>query len=230
MCACKHRSRGVGVAYVLALIAGSLTSVADDRPPLQVMATPLPAGHYALDQSHSTITFRVSHLGFSFYTGSFSGFDATLDFNPAQLASAELAATIEVTSLGIPAPPEGFLATLLGPEWLNAGEFPQMTYRSRQVTPTGTNTAQVAGDLMLNGKTVPVTFDVTFNGGYAGIPGFDPQARVGFSAQGTLHRSDFGIANGLPPAGSTMGVGDEVRFWIETEFSGPPLQETPSNN
>jgi hypothetical protein len=34
----------------------------------------------------------------------------------------------------------------------------------------------------------------TYNGGYAGMPNMDPQARVGFSAHGSFKRSDFAIA------------------------------------
>jgi len=49
----------------------------------------------------------------------------------------------------------------------------------------------------------------------------DPHARIGFSAHGTLKRSDFGIAFGIPQPGSTMGVSDAVEFSIEAEFSGP---------
>ncbi len=55
-----------------------------------------------------------------------------------------------------------------------------MTYRSTKVNPTGANTAKAEGELTLNGKTVLVTLDITFNGGYAGMAGFDPNARVGF--------------------------------------------------
>lgn len=34
-------------------------------------------------------------------------------------------------------------------------------------------------------------------------------------------RSAFGMTCGLPPAGTTMGVGDEVAIEIETEFTRP---------
>ena len=34
------------------------------------------------------------------------------------------------------------------------------------------------------------------------------------------------LTYGLPPEGSTMGVGDEVKFWIDAEFTGPPVEET----
>ena len=63
----------------------------------------------------------------------------------------------------------------------------------------------------------------TYNGGYAGMPNMDPQARVGFSARGSFKRSDFGIAYGVPAPGTTMGVGDLIDFSIEAEFTGPPL-------
>jgi polyisoprenoid-binding protein YceI len=52
----------------------------------------------------------------------------------------------------------------------------------------------------------------------------DPNARIGFSAQGTLQRSDFGMTYGIPEPGTKMGVSDRVEIIIETEFSGPPLQ------
>jgi len=64
--------------------------------------------------------------------------------------------------------------------------------------------------------------DAKYNGGYAGHP-YDPNARIGFSAQGSFKRSDFGVSYGIPEAGTTFGVGDEVDVILETEFSGPPL-------
>jgi polyisoprenoid-binding protein YceI len=71
--------------------------------------------------------------------------------------------------------------------------------------------------------------ETTFNGGYAGHP-YDPQARIGFSARGSLKRTLFGVSEGVPPPGSTMGVGDDVSIEIETEFNGPkftPAEATP---
>jgi polyisoprenoid-binding protein YceI len=69
--------------------------------------------------------------------------------------------------------------------------------------------------------TRPVTLAVTFNGGYAGHP-LDPfGARIGFSAHGSLMRSAFGISEGIPPAGSSFGVGDAVEILIEAEFTRP---------
>ena len=72
----------------------------------------------------------------------------------------------------------------------------------------------------MHGATRPVVLEASYNGGYIGHP-MDPHARIGFSAHGTLKRSEFGIDFGIPQPGSTMGVSDAVDFTIEAEFSGP---------
>lgn len=180
----------------------------------------LPAGEYRLDKSHASVTFTVSHLGFSTYTAGFDDIDATLNFDPASPAASRLSAVIRPASLDLPAPPEGFLNDMLGETWFNAAAFPEITFQSTSVIQTGPETADVAGDLTLRGITKPVTLAVVFNGGWEGIPP-DPFARAGFSATGTLKRSDFGMAFGIPEPGSEMGVSDEVAFAIETEFTGP---------
>ena len=181
-----------------------------------------PAGEYRVDASHADLAFRVNHIGFSMYTARFERWDATLQFDPANPEAMSVTATIDVRSLALPAPPAGFIEEMLGPQWFNAAQHPEMIFRSTLVERTGPNTARVTGDLTLHGITKPVTLEARFNGGYAGHP-MDPHGRIGFSAHGILKRSEFGIAYGVPAEGSTMGVFDEVEIVIETEFTGPPL-------
>lgn len=186
----------------------------------------LPAGVYKTDPSHSTLIFHVTHLGFSNYTASFSTFNTELTLDPAAPENAKVTATIDLASLTLPAPPKGFKDELLNDQWLDRKTTPQMTFESTGVTKTGPATADVAGNLTLKGITKPVTLQVTFNGGYEGHP-MDPHARIGFSAKGVLKRSDFNVSLGIPVPPSTMGVGDEVSFEIETELSGPELKTAP---
>jgi polyisoprenoid-binding protein YceI len=101
-----------------------------------------------------------------------------------------------------------------------------MTFRSTKIELTGADTARITGDLTLRGATHPVTLEAKFNGGYAGHP-YDPNARIGFSARGSLKRTMFGVSEGVPPPGSKMGVGDDVTIEIETEFNGPPQANAP---
>lgn len=184
---------------------------------------PVPAGTYTLDKAHASLLFRVSHMGYSMFTAQFSDFDAKLEFNPARPEAAQLTATIDATSINTDFPwPEkvDFDAQLQNKKWLHTTKYPTITYRSTGIEVTGDNTFLVHGELTIRGITKPVAMHVTFNGGYPGMA-LDPNARIGFSAHGTLQRSDFGIDFGILPPNSNMGVGDTVEFIIEAEFNGP---------
>jgi polyisoprenoid-binding protein YceI len=199
-------------------------SAAKDAP-AQPTVVDVPAGDYTLDKSHASLIFRVNHLGFSNYTARFKHFDAQLEFDPANLSASSVNVTVDPRSLETDFPDPAtldFNAELQGEKWLDAAKFPAITFRSTAVEVTGSNTLRITGDFSLHGVTRPLTLDATFNGGYAGHP-MDPHARIGFSAHGTLKRSEFGIAYGIPAPGTKMGVSDEVAVTIETEFSGPPL-------
>ena len=213
----------VAALAAAAALAGS--AVAADAPPPSPLR--IPAGNYTLDKAHSSLVFRVSHLGFSSFTGRFARFDARLFFDPTRPTVARLDVTIDPRSIESDNPPSGFLAMLQGADWLDAERYPEMKFRSTSVSSLGGRKLRVRGDLTLHGTTKPIELVATFNGGYAGHP-MDPHARIGFSARSRLKRSDFGISLGIPPPGSQMGVGDAVELFIETEFNGPPLPGSPA--
>jgi polyisoprenoid-binding protein YceI len=182
-----------------------------------------PAGQYQLDKSHASLQLRVSHLGFSTYTTRFSRFDAELTFDPNHIAASKVVTTVETSSLEMDAAPTMCLDIVKGPQMLDTAKFPKIVFRSERVRVTGAKSIEISGTLDLHGVTRPVILTGTFNGGYAGVPKMDPHARVGFSAHGSLKRSDFGINFGVPAPGTTMGVGDLIDISIEAEFTGPPL-------
>ena len=215
--ACALVALAAGSAGNSAMSAATTQSATAYPAPL-----PAPAGAYSLDKAHASLLFRVNHIGFSNFTGRFAHFDVKLYFDPANPTASTVTATIDPRSLETDNPPAGFLDMLHGAKWLNAAQFPQMIFRSSKIELTGTNAARIVGALTFHGVTRPVSLDAKFNGGYAGHP-FDPHARIGFSAHGSLKRSAFGIAEGIPAPGTTMGVSDDVEIIIEAEFSGPPL-------
>jgi len=186
----------------------------------------IPAGDYKLDPPHATFMFKVSHLGFSNFTGWFTTFAADLKLDPANPSAASLVATVDPASLTVNAPPDGFQEELRGENFVDAKQFPQITYRSTAIKMTGPNTADVIGDLTLHGVTKPVTLSMTYNGGYVGHI-YEPRARIGFSVHGTFKRSDFGIGGGVPKPGESMGVSDDVNVVIEAEFLGPEMKDPP---
>jgi len=226
----KHTNSAELRVLVAALVAATLglhsglsqATESAGPPPMAPMAAP-PAGTYKLDKSHASLVLRASHMGFSTYTTRFSRFDADLTFDPLNLAASKVVTTIDASSFEMDAAPQMCLDIMKGPQMLDTAKFPQIVFKSEKIRMTGAKTMEISGTLTLHGVTRPTVLVATYNGGYAGMPNMDPQARVGFSARGSFKRSDFGISYGVPAPGTTMGVGDLIDFSIEAEFTGPPL-------
>jgi polyisoprenoid-binding protein YceI len=219
-------SRFFAATVVVALLGlqGDISHAAEPAaPPAIPPVSAPPAGQYQLEKSHASLLFRVSHLGFSTYTTRFSRLDAELTFDPNNIPASQVATTIDASSLEMDAAPATCLDIVKGPKMLDTAKFPKIIFRSQKVRMTGARSMEISGTLDLHGVTRPVVLTGTFNGGYAGMPNMDPHARIGFSAHGSLKRSDFGITFGVPAPGTTMGVGDLIDFSIEAEFTGPPL-------
>lgn len=192
--------------------------------PLPAMAQDLPApiaGQYTLERAHSRLLFKVNHLGFSTYIAPFTDLAATLAFDPANPAAMTVSATIKAASVEtlFPDPAFDFNAVITGADLLDAAQFPEITFTSTAIALTGDRSADVTGDLTLHGVTRPLVLHVTYNGGWGSMPMDPTGARIGFSATGSLLRSDFGVGFGIPTPGTTMGVSDEVRIELEAEFT-----------
>jgi polyisoprenoid-binding protein YceI len=179
-------------------------------------ATPyeaMPGGLYELDKTHASLTWKVSHLGLSDYTARFTDFDAKLMYDPMEVENTKLIATVNPTSIETDYPGEkdfdGELVNKAG--WFNVEQFPEIEFRSTNIERVGDDKANVTGDLTFLGVTKPVILDVTFNKAMGNHP-FANKPALGFSATGTIKRSDFGMTKYIPQ------IGDEVDLLIEAEF------------
>jgi polyisoprenoid-binding protein YceI len=172
----------------------------------------VPAGTYAADPAHTNVLWSVSHFGLSNYIGRFSDIAATLVLDPANPANSKLTATIGADSVDTNFPGDkDFDGEIEGQMFFNAPQFPEITFTSTAIELTGEKTGKVTGDLTFHGVTKPVTLDVTLNQAYEAHP-MSKKPAVGFSATGTIKRSDFGVTALVGP------VSDDVKLTIETEF------------
>ncbi len=198
-------------AFVFAVPAAFLAACV--TPAEQTFATVAP-GNYRMDREHASLTWRVSHNGLSMYTARFTDFDATLDFDPANPAASSVSAVINALSVETdhPTKRESWNREIATDNrFLDGEDHPQIVFNSTGIEQTGEFTGLVTGDLTLLGITRPVTLEATYNG-TGSFPWTGSRDLVGFSARGTLKRSDFGM-NALIPI-----VGDEVEIIIEAEF------------
>jgi len=200
----------------LALAAGLLAVIlpAQANPTLDGVAS----GVYNLEKSHAFLTWTVKHNGISSYTVNFTDFNADLVFDANSPENSQLSVSINPTALNTNYPdPAGKVdwEAELGtdPKFMNANEFPSITFNSTSVDRTSDYQGTVTGDLNFLGVTKPVTLDVSY-GGVANPPWFGQRDVIGFTASTTITRSDFGQT-------SLAGI---ISDQVEIEFSGEFLQ------
>lgn len=173
-------------------------------------APALAADTYEFDPAHADVVFFVNHLGYSDTIGRFRTVAGTITLDRESLAESTIEVTIDAASLDTNHAERD--AHLRSPDFFNVQEFPEITFVSTAVEPTGEDQATVMGDLTMLGTTQPVTLDVTLNQiAPHPVPAYDGIETAGFSARGTLKRSDFGM-DYLAPS-----VGDEVELIFEIE-------------
>jgi polyisoprenoid-binding protein YceI len=189
--------------FALLLLIGFLaTPVMADSPPTMT------SGVYEMDTSHASITFKINHLGFSRYTGRFDKMEGTLNFDAATPEKSGLDVTIYPNSINTNN--VKLEEELRGDPWFNVIKYPRATFHATKVERTGATTGKITGDFTLMGVTRSVTLDTVLVGN--GKHPMNGKQVLGFSATGTLHRSDYKLSNFLPM------VGDDVTLEIEAEF------------
>lgn len=221
----KHRAIVTATAAMLVITTGGIiaapTIFAQGAP--QAPGAPDPsrvtAGTYAADPSHSLIGWEVNHFGFNDYYGIFGDVAGTLVIDPANLAAAKVDVTIPVANVTTAS--KGLTEHLLRPgkDGANPDFFGPAPAPARFVStgvvlprigPDEVTRATIAGNLTLNGVTKPVTFEAEFTG--AGNNPFNKKATIGFEAETSIKRSDFGVNYGIPL------VSDEVELDISVAF------------
>ena len=160
-----------------------------------------------LDPSHSEITFKVRHMMISNVKGEFKNFNVDLESEDENFRNVKASASIDTSSISTNNTDRD--NHLKSAEFFNAEAHPQITFETDSLND------EVTGNLTINGVTKPVKLDVDFGG-----INVDPwgQTKAGFSFEGKIKRSDFGLNwNAALEAGGVM-VSDEVKIAGELQF------------
>ncbi|AYO57184.1 hypothetical protein CO230_03005 [Chryseobacterium sp. 6424] len=160
-----------------------------------------------LDPTHSEITFKVRHMMISNVKGEFKTFNIELESEDDTFKNVKVTAKIDTNSINTNNTDRD--THLKSAEFFNAETHPEITFKATSLS------NDVTGTLTINGVSKPVVLDVDFGG-----INVDPwgQTKAGFSFEGKIKRSDFGLNwNATLEAGGVM-VSDEVKIAGELQF------------
>jgi polyisoprenoid-binding protein YceI len=167
------------------------------------------ADTFALDESHTSVIFGISHMGLSFTYGRFNKVAGEFTLDEADPSKSTFKITIDAAS--IDTGNAGRDKHLNSGDFLNTGEFPLITFESTKVATReveGKTVYDVTGNFTMHGVTKEVTIPLTLLGQGAGPRG---DQRAGFLTDAKLLRSDYGMTGNIP------AIGDEVAITISFE-------------
>lgn len=178
------------------------------------MAEQLPEpGAWTIDSMHSFVTFTVEHFTVALARGITAGPQGTITIAE-ELFSSSVHASIDVSTLTTANKMRD--GKILGPDVLDAGQFPTIDFASRALRETSPGQYALDGDLTMHGITRPVTLDLAARGV---ITDTWNKRRLGLTATTEIKRSDFDVlkfGHVALAAGGFM-VPDTLRVTIEIE-------------
>jgi polyisoprenoid-binding protein YceI len=162
---------------------------------------------YAIDPTHTFVTFEVTHFGTSTNRGRFDKKEGMVQFDRAG-KSGKVEVTIDASSINTGTGP--FTTHLQSPDFFNVKDFPSAKFVGDKFSFNGDKVTEVAGTLTLLGKTLPVTLKATNFNCYQ-----SPMLKrevCGGDFETTIQRSQWGVNYGL-----SVGIPDAVRLLIQVE-------------
>ena len=168
--------------------------------------------NWALDPAHSELQFKVKHLMISTVTGNLKSLNASLtstsdDFEQAQVKFEAETASIDTGN----GDRDNHLKS---GDFFDADQFPKIIFESTSLEKDD-DEYKLKGNLTIKDTTKPVKLDVEF-GGIATDPWGNTKA--GFTINGKINRSDFGLTwNAALETGGVM-VSEEVKILGDLQF------------
>ncbi|MFE3058873.1 YceI family protein [Nocardia sp. NPDC059239] len=172
--------------------------------------TTLAPGSWTLDAAHSSVNFTVKHLGISKVRGRFNRFETGFVVNEAGEAAIEATIYFDSFDTGN----EMRDGHVRSADILDVANRPHLTFRVPEPVALS-GEFEVTGEATIGGITKPVTLEVEW-GGVRVFPQ-DNKEHAGFTASGTIKRSEFDVAPGMPNA----MLSDKIAIELDIQLVAP---------
>lgn len=174
----------------------------------------MPSVTYQIDTAHSHAEFKVRHMMIANVRGEFPKVTGSVVYDADNPSASQVNAEIDVATINTGEPPRD--VHLRSGDFFDAARYPSITFASKNVTASGPDSFEVAGDLTIRGKTRPVALSVEELTPEAKDPWGN--LRRGASAKTRINRKNFGLEWNMALEAGGFLVGDEVEITIDVEL------------
>ncbi len=161
-------------------------------------------GSYVIDSGHSSVVFRVTHMGAAPFYGRFNDIKGEFSFDGDNPEKSTF--SVEIDPASIDTNSKNRDGHLKSPDFLNVKQFPKLTFKSKSLKKDGDGW-KLVGDLTLHGVTKEVAADFD----WVGTGESRGQVKGGFGAEFKIKRTDFGMDYMVGP------LSDEIVIMVGVE-------------
>ena len=176
-------------------------------PVLFASAAQAQSAAYAIDPTHTFVTFEIDHFGTSTNRGRFDKKEGTVSFDRAG-KTGKVDITIDTSSVNTGTAP--FDGHLKSADILNVAAHPTARFVSDKFVFEGDKVKEVTGQFTLMGKTHPITLKANKFNCY-----MNPMVKrevCGGDFEATIKRSQWGASYGI-----NYGFSDDMRLVVQVE-------------
>ena len=147
---------------------------------------------WEIDKEHTNFYFSVDHI-YAKVQGRFTDYKGTFLFDPDNLKESEISFEIKVKSLDTGISKRD--RHVLSKDFLNASQYPLITFASKSISQEGENTYTVNGTLTIKGVSSELILPLTYEGkkDHPFLKGSDV---AGFNGHLSLDRLNFNVGDG----------------------------------
>lgn len=163
----------------------------------------LMAAEYTIDKAgmHASITFKISHLGFSWVWGRFNDFEGDFSYDKNNPSASKISVMIKPASIDSNHAERD--KHLRGEDFLDVDKYPEASFVSTSFAMNEDGSGELKGDFTLREVTRPITIEVARIG-----EGNDPWGgyRAGFEGKTRIALADYGILKNLGPTAKELDL------------------------
>jgi polyisoprenoid-binding protein YceI len=175
---------------------------------------------WSFEPGHTAAEFRARHMMVTCVRGHFKDVHGSLEFNPESPRNSLVEVKIDARKIwtGVKERDDHLRST----DFLDAENFPEITFKGNQVEVNGEHDFVVTGDLTIRGVTRKAILNVSYLGQWE-TPwwedGIDkgPKTRAGFLGTTRINRQDFGVSWQSTMDQGGIVVGNEIDITIDVE-------------
>jgi polyisoprenoid-binding protein YceI len=172
---------------------------------------------WQIDSAHSHVEFSVRHMMISKVRGQFERFTGTIELDEADVTRSTVDVQIEAASINTRDAQRD--AHLRSADFLNAEQYPYLTFKSKRIEQIDSSRARIIGDLTIRDVTREVVLNTEYTGQSKSPWG---TTSAGFNAETRINRKDWNLAWNVALETGGVLVGEDVTISIELELVRQP--------